>query len=216
MVDDLLDVYVPDVEKKHASPTKRLISLKNSTWDHKKKISQSLNKGQYSQTYCISPGKSYVVEAQGGELDYEIAEKSPKKFYSKLLGQGVKKVSVANQKITQEWTQRAQVKTLDVIQNKLSEKICEELGYQFQQDVQEALSLPKMQQLLMAMIGEGQIDLIDQSNQPLLKKFSVNADTGSAREGLESRLLKQAEIQIGDEEYSAIFEKVYEHINAKL
>ena len=55
--------YLPGPEKKHKSPTKRLISLKNSTWDHKKRISSNVAKGQYSQTYCISPGKSYVIEA---------------------------------------------------------------------------------------------------------------------------------------------------------
>jgi hypothetical protein len=65
MVDDLLDVYVadPNSDKKHKSPTKRLISHKNSTVDHKTRISKTMNKGEYSQTYCISPGKSYVVEA---------------------------------------------------------------------------------------------------------------------------------------------------------
>ena len=37
--EDLIDGYfVPGADKKHKSPTKRLISLKNSTWDHKKRI----------------------------------------------------------------------------------------------------------------------------------------------------------------------------------
>ena len=87
MVDDLMDIYVPSAdEKKHKSPTRRLIQHKDSTVAHKSKISKTLNKGEYSQTYCISPGKSYVVEAQGGELPYEIAQRSPKKFYNQLLG----------------------------------------------------------------------------------------------------------------------------------
>ena len=38
--EDLIDGYfVPGADKKHLSPTKRLISLKNSTVDHKKRIS---------------------------------------------------------------------------------------------------------------------------------------------------------------------------------
>lgn len=53
-----------------------------------------LNRGEYSQTYCIAPGKSYVIEAQGGELPYELAECSPSKFYSKVLNQDIKKVKV--------------------------------------------------------------------------------------------------------------------------
>lgn len=38
-VDDLLDgYYMPGPERKHRSPTKRLINHKNSTVDHKKRI----------------------------------------------------------------------------------------------------------------------------------------------------------------------------------
>ena len=79
------DFYNPGSEKKHKSPTKRLISLKNSTVDHKQMISTGINKSGYSQTYCIAPGKSYVIEPQGGELDYTLAEKSPTKFYTQVL-----------------------------------------------------------------------------------------------------------------------------------
>jgi hypothetical protein len=32
------DLEFPTRERKHKSPTKRLIALKNSTWDHKKRI----------------------------------------------------------------------------------------------------------------------------------------------------------------------------------
>jgi len=63
-IDDLIDgYYMPGPERKHLSPTKRLISHKNSTWEHKKRVYTGLNRGEYSQTYCISPGKTYVIEA---------------------------------------------------------------------------------------------------------------------------------------------------------
>ena len=82
-VGDLLDgYYMPGPERKHKSPTKRLINHKNSTTTHKQRIQNGIRKGEYSQTYCISPGKTYVIEAQGGELPYEIAEKNPQQFYS--------------------------------------------------------------------------------------------------------------------------------------
>lgn len=82
----LLDTYyMPGPERRHKSPTKRLINHKNSTTTHKLRIQTGITRGDYSQTYCISPGKSYVIEAQGGELPYEIAEKSPTKFYSRVL-----------------------------------------------------------------------------------------------------------------------------------
>lgn len=49
MVDDLMDIYVPSAdEKKHKSPTRRLIQHKDSTVAHKSKISKTLNKGEYS------------------------------------------------------------------------------------------------------------------------------------------------------------------------
>jgi len=94
-VDGILDGYfVPGPERRHKSPTKRLINHKNSAWEHKKRIYDGIEKGEYSQTYCISPGKSYVIEAQGGELPYEMAEKSPAKFYSQVLHQDIKKYSI--------------------------------------------------------------------------------------------------------------------------
>lgn len=73
-VDDLLDgYYMPGPERKHKSPTKRLIKHKNSAWEHKKRITGGIARGEYSQTYCISPGKTYVIEPEGGELPYDIA-----------------------------------------------------------------------------------------------------------------------------------------------
>ena len=48
-------------------------------------IYTGIQKGDYSQTYCPSPGKSYVIEPLGGELPYEIAEKNPKQFYNVVL-----------------------------------------------------------------------------------------------------------------------------------
>ena len=105
-VDDILDgYYMPGPERKHKSPTKRLIKHKDSTWTHKKRIATGIHKGDYSQTYCISPGKTYVIEPQGGELPYEIAEKSPTKFYRQVLHQDIKKYTVKMRgKLTFQWT----------------------------------------------------------------------------------------------------------------
>lgn len=66
----------PDDEK-HASPTKRLIKHKNSTFEHKQVMKDNIQRQDYSMTYCPQPGKSYVVEPHGGELNYENVEKSP-------------------------------------------------------------------------------------------------------------------------------------------
>lgn len=48
-VDSILDgYYMPGPERKHRSPTKRLINHKNSTTTHKQKIQDTLEKGEYS------------------------------------------------------------------------------------------------------------------------------------------------------------------------
>ena len=48
-MDDILDgYYMPGPERKHRSPTKRLINHKNSTTEHKKRIYRGIEKGEYS------------------------------------------------------------------------------------------------------------------------------------------------------------------------
>jgi hypothetical protein len=37
--------------------------------------------GGYKLTYSTSPGKSYVVEPHGGELNYALVDRNPEKFY---------------------------------------------------------------------------------------------------------------------------------------
>ncbi len=70
--------------RKHASPTKRLISHKNTTFAHKQVMHENLRQsttGGYKLTYSTSPGKSYVVEPHGGELNYALVDRNPEKFY---------------------------------------------------------------------------------------------------------------------------------------
>jgi hypothetical protein len=77
-IEDVLDgYYQPGPERKHKSPTRRLIQQKDSITQHKTKIRNELQRGEYSQIYSVAPGSTYVIEAQGGELPYEIAEKNP-------------------------------------------------------------------------------------------------------------------------------------------
>lgn len=46
---DILDgYYMPGPERKHKSPTRRLINHKNSVTSHKQRIQAGLNKGTYS------------------------------------------------------------------------------------------------------------------------------------------------------------------------
>jgi hypothetical protein len=63
---EMVDTYhMPHKTKRHESPTKRLISLKNSAMEHKmmfKGVRNDLSHSN-SQTYHIQPGQSYMVDA---------------------------------------------------------------------------------------------------------------------------------------------------------
>ena len=79
------EYYGKTTEVKHKSPTKRLIKMKNTVSDHKKLHNDNFSKQGYSQTYCVAPGKTYVIEPIGGELNYNLAEKNPLKFYEQVF-----------------------------------------------------------------------------------------------------------------------------------
>jgi hypothetical protein len=73
--------------RKHTSPTKRLISMKNTAFAHKKVMNEQgidtyTERGPYKLTYCSSPGKMYLVQPHGGELNYRLVDRSPEKFYN--------------------------------------------------------------------------------------------------------------------------------------
>lgn len=44
-------------------------------------MKDNIKRGDYSIIYTTGPNKSYVIEPHGGELDYNLAEKNPLKFY---------------------------------------------------------------------------------------------------------------------------------------
>lgn len=170
-VDDILDgYYMPGPERKHKSPTKRLIKHKDSTWTHKKRIQNGIRKGEYSQTYCISPGKTYVIEAQGGELPYELAEKSPTKFYSQVLHQDIKKYTVKMRgKLKFEWTQRPLLRILSTIKTKFIEQIGEKIGKQFSEDIEKAMAPgTEIDRRLKEMVADGELDLMDENKGLIL------------------------------------------------
>lgn len=79
---------------KHDSPTKRLISMKNTAFEHKKVISNNVQKGEYSITYITSPGKSAVIEPHDGEINYKLVDKNPSKFYNDVFNADVTKHKV--------------------------------------------------------------------------------------------------------------------------
>jgi hypothetical protein len=106
-------------------------------------LDSHLPRGEYSQIYNISPGKSYVIEAQGGELPYEIADKNPQQFYSRVLNQDIKKCKVTMRgKLFFEWTQRPLLKIINSIKRKLFDRLTNDLGEKFEEDIADALENP--------------------------------------------------------------------------
>ena len=81
----------------HTSPTKRLIKHKNTTFEHKKTMKSDINKGDYSLVYTTAD-KSYVVEPHGGQLNYNLAQKNPLKFYDQVFNQEVTKHTIGKDK----------------------------------------------------------------------------------------------------------------------
>jgi len=79
----------PDHLKRHVSPTKRLIAQKNSTWEHKDAMRNCRRTQKYGLHYTTSPGKSYIIEPDGNELDYRKAYKDPLAFYDQVMTQQV-------------------------------------------------------------------------------------------------------------------------------
>jgi len=71
--------------EKHKSPTKRLISHKNTSCEHKKVLNQNISRQEYSLTYVPCPEKSYVIEPHGGEIKYKLHDKNPEKFFDHVI-----------------------------------------------------------------------------------------------------------------------------------
>lgn len=91
----MMEYKQSDNLKRHASPTRRLIQQKNSTWEHKELLrrASSPNKSIYDLCYTTEPGKSYVIEPEGGQLDYNLARTNPESFYDQVLAQNINQTS---------------------------------------------------------------------------------------------------------------------------
>jgi len=125
-------------------------------------VATGLQRGEYSQIYSIAPGSTYVIEAQGGELPYELAEKNPQKFYSQVLNQDIKRCKVKNRgRLFFVWTQRPLLRIINSIKNKLLRRMSLELGPKFQKDIENALNDEEIQEEIKAMVENQEIELVD-------------------------------------------------------
>ena len=182
------EYYGVGSSEKHESPTKRLISLKNSTSEHKKIMKNQIQRGEYSLTYCSSPGKSYIIEPHGGELNYKIAEKNPLKFYDQVFNQDITKHKVKEQQqeeektrrrpkvaVTSKVTKRPYLKIMQKIKIKLIETLLNRIGEEHLQDINIAVKDKEIEQTIKMMMGEDKIKLLNSRNEPVYQKQILEA-----------------------------------------
>ena len=170
----MAEVYRPEPMRKHKSPTKHLINQVNSLTEHKKRISRGLHRGEYSQIYSISPSKTVVIEAQGGELPYELADKNPRKFYEAVLNQEIKKCNVTmRSKLRFEWTYRPLLKILISVKDKLIDRAVDKIGEKFRPDIEQALATGgPIEAEVMKALESCQLDLVDEDRRLIFQGIS--------------------------------------------
>lgn len=183
-------LYFPKTDddglEKHSSPTMRLIKHKNTTFEHKKVMAENIERGDYSLTYCPSPGKSYVIEPHGGELKYGLVQKNPEKFYDQVINQDITKHSVRpNKQMVQERnespahrrskkkipleikskiTKRPLFKIFNKVVIKLVEKMKTEIGPEYAEDILKAVEDPKIEYQIKDLMKGGKISLVNDQN----------------------------------------------------
>ena len=111
MVDQLMEEETIRQNKKNkpfkkganASPTKRLIAMKDASSKQKKALARKslghFHAGQenpeYQLTYQCGVNKAYVVKPQH-EIDYDLADRNPKKFMESVYNQEIHQVEVSD------------------------------------------------------------------------------------------------------------------------
>jgi len=224
-MEDMLDgYYQPGPERKHKSPTRRLINHKNSITTHKQKVANDLDRGEYSQIYSIAPGSTYVIEAQGGELPYEMAQKNPQQFYNRVLNQDIKKCRVNNRgRLFFIWTQRPLLKIINAVKKKLVKRMSVELGDQFAEDIQAALNNPEIQENLKEMVENNELELHDEDGAPFLQRHLDELKAKAEKEDENSQVdliiespsmnkLDKAELQVQEQKYSDLQADVKKYV----
>lgn len=169
-------------DERHSSPTKRLISLKNSTVEHKKVLKDTVQLSQnYALTYCSSPGRSYIIEPHGGELNYKLAEKNLNKFFDHVFNQEITQHKLKEQggesesnlyhkhrcEIITKITKRPYLRIMEKIRMKLYERLASKIGVEHGENIYMALNDRKIEQSIKKMMQEGIIRLLNEQRQPV-------------------------------------------------
>ena len=122
-----------------------------------------------------------------------------------------------------EWTQRPLLKIITSIKDKIVQKIGEDIGYQYSDDIKNALAAQGVESKLMDMMQNDQIDLIDEHNRPILKtQIQYLSNSPMDRENIleeeenspihenlpDAKTLERASLQMNEQQYSELKEQV--------
>ena len=100
--------------------------------------------------------------------------------------------------ITGEWTQRPLLKIIMSIKNRIIERIGQNIGPQYEQDIADALAGGEVEEKLMEMVQNEQVDLVDANNNLLIQQQRSALEENDALESPKARHLEAAELKIKD------------------
>lgn len=155
---------------KHESPTKRLIQQKNVITSHKRRLSGAVDTSKYAIRVNTGLEKSYVIEPQLGEANYQLAEEDPLKFFDELFEQPIvqhkvrrdkeaqKKIDIENENriargekpelkkapliIKTETTIRPFFKAMEKLRRKIAERLMKSVDFSTLDKLMELLKIP--------------------------------------------------------------------------
>jgi hypothetical protein len=100
----------------------------------------------YQLTYSTSPGKTYVIEPHGGELNYKLVDRNPEKFYHQVFNQDITQTKFRESptkrdyvEISTKVTKRPYMKIMEKIRTKIAERLKEKFGHEAGEAILEAL-----------------------------------------------------------------------------
>lgn len=153
--------------------------MKNSTTEHKKVMQSNFQRQEYSLTYCSSPGKSYIIEPHGGELNYNLAEKNPLKFYDQVFNQDitqhkVKEPALKKKKtdveLSSKVTKRPYLKIMEKIRLKILQSLQAKIGQEFGENILLALQDQGIENSIKVLMKQNKIELVNENNQPIYQE----------------------------------------------
>ena len=136
-------------------------------------ISNEIRRSGYALHYTTQPGKSSLVEPQGGSLPYDLAYRNPRKFYDVVMSQSVKThklVDSGNHTVclTTKLGQRKIGRIMQQIQVRLIDQLKSRANFT-EKELEAAMQDQKVQQTVNRMVRQKTIEFVDpNSNKPML------------------------------------------------